>query len=119
MNKWKHCFELFGFDLIVDNSFNIYILEVNTNPGLEESSPLIKALVPRLIDDAFRLTIDDVFETVYKDESKSVFPVEGYDDKEIMWDLVVELDSDDEVCNSKKNEENSNVKGEKQEDIIN
>jgi len=37
-NKRKHCFELFGYDFILDEDFNIWLIEVNTNPCLEESS---------------------------------------------------------------------------------
>jgi len=65
MNSRKNCFELFGYDFIMDSNFNLYILEINTNPGIDDSSPLIKKIIPRMIDDAFRLTIDDLFETKY------------------------------------------------------
>jgi len=58
-------FEIFGYDFIMDSELNIYLLEINTNPGLEESSPLIKILVPRMLDDALRLTIDDICDTKY------------------------------------------------------
>jgi len=34
---------------------------VNTNPCLEESSALLKQLIPRMIDDALKLTLDVVF----------------------------------------------------------
>jgi hypothetical protein len=64
-NERTFSFEIFGYDFIMDSEFNIYLLEINTNPGLEESSPLIKILVPRMIDDALRLTIDDVCDTKY------------------------------------------------------
>lgn len=65
INERNFSFEIFGYDFIMDADFNIYLLEINTNPGLEESSPLIKILVPRMIDDALRLTIDDICETKY------------------------------------------------------
>jgi D-alanine-D-alanine ligase-like ATP-grasp enzyme len=35
-----------------------WLIEVNTNPCLEESSKLLKQLMPRMIDDAFKLTLD-------------------------------------------------------------
>jgi len=37
------------------------LVEVNTNPCLEESSKLLKTLIPRMLDDAFKLTLDKVF----------------------------------------------------------
>jgi len=64
-NERTFSFEIFGYDFIMDSEFNMYLLEINTNPGLEESSPLIKILVPRMLDDALRLTIDDVCNTKY------------------------------------------------------
>jgi hypothetical protein len=103
-NNRKYCFELFGFDFIIDKNLDVFLLEVNTNPGLEESSPLIKNLLPRMIDDALRLTIDDVFETKYnhyqdlgKENSNprnsyiSPYPVERYSDSENMWELVTDF----------------------------
>lgn len=61
LNKRENCFELFGYDFIVDTNFNVYLLEVNTNPGIEDSSPLISMLIPRMVDDMFRLTLDLIF----------------------------------------------------------
>ena len=84
----NNCFEIFGYDFILDKNFQPFLLEINTNPGLEESSPLIKMLVPRMIDDAFRLTIDEVFERYDKNKNKSKFKVEGYSDEENMWQYV-------------------------------
>ncbi len=90
----KDCFEIFGFDFFVDKDFNVFLLEVNTNPGLEESSNLIKMLVPRMIDDALRLTLDEAFDTKYSSEfdmlgDRSVlfspYPVNGYSDRDNLW----------------------------------
>lgn len=32
------CFELFGYDFIIDADYDLWLIEVNTNPCLEESS---------------------------------------------------------------------------------
>ena len=86
----KNCFEIFGYDFILDKDYNPFLLEINTNPGFEESSPLIKMLVPRMIDDAFRLTIDKLFERKENDQyrNKSKFHVDGYEDDENMWQKI-------------------------------
>ena len=87
MNR-KNCFEIFGYDFILDINFKPFLLEINTNPGLEESSPLIKMLVPRMIDDALRLTIDKSFDNSEgneKKKSRTKFHVDGYSDEENMW----------------------------------
>jgi hypothetical protein len=97
INNRKGCFEIFGYDFMFDVDLNPYLIEINTNPGLEISSPLISRLVPRLIDDALRLTIDEVFGTIYSsdryknDEYISPFHVDGYSDFENMFDLIVDL----------------------------
>ena len=106
----SYSFEIFGYDFIMDSDFNLYLLEINTNPGLEESSPLIKVLVPRMLDDALRLTIDEINETKYsfspcieenstninKNEDNknlyiSPFFVEGYSNTENLWEIVCDL----------------------------
>ena len=79
-----NCFEIFGCDFILDEKYKPYLLEININPGLEISSPLISKLVPRMVDDALKLTIDKKY---YKDrEEPSLYPVDGYDDGENMWE---------------------------------
>ena len=64
-NGKNYQFEIFGYDFMLDSEFNIYLIEINTNPGLEESSPWIKVIVPRMLDDALRLTLDQIFEPRY------------------------------------------------------
>ena len=94
----KNCFEIYGYDFILDTNFAPFLLEINTNPGLEESSPLIKMLVPRMIDDAFRLTIDKMFENGKNNGNdysnylnKSKFSVDGYSDEENMWQKIKKI----------------------------
>ena len=65
-HKRKHTFEMFGYDFILDEDFNVWLIEVNTNPCIEESSELLKVLLPRMIEDMLRITIDRVFPRIYK-----------------------------------------------------
>lgn len=55
------CFEVFGYDFILDQDFNQFLIEVNTNPCLEESSNLLKMLLPRMIEDMLKLTVDVIY----------------------------------------------------------
>ena len=88
-------FELFGYDFIVDNEYNPWLLEINNNPGLSISSPIIAKIIPRMMDDAFRLTIDKIFNTRYSHECfdknknyKSKFKLDGYNDNENIFEFL-------------------------------
>ena len=89
------CFEIFGYDFILDNDFRPWILEINNNPGLGISSPVIQKLVPRMFDDALRLTIDKVFDTKYSEECVdkdgkylSKYKLEGFTDEENVFEFM-------------------------------
>ena len=97
-NNLNYCFEIFGYDFMMDEDKNVYLIEINTNPGLEISSDIIAELVPRMIDDALLLTVDELFPTEYskeclneKGEYKSKYHVEGYENEENMWEFVIDL----------------------------
>ena len=93
----RGCYELLGYDFMFDENINPFLIEINTNPGLEISSPLISQLVPRMVDDCFRLTIDDVFGVKYKEDRfvdgkfVSPFHVDGYDDSENMFEKIADF----------------------------
>ena len=61
VNGRKECFEIFGYDFMVDSAFKVWLIEVNTNPAIDDCSPMLKAMIPRMLDDAFKLTIDKIF----------------------------------------------------------
>jgi len=84
--RQRNLFEIFGYDFIIDTDYNVWLIEVNTNPCLEESSFLLKSLLPRMIDDAFKLTLDKYFVRPKEYErSKIRYPVAGYDDNFNIW----------------------------------
>jgi hypothetical protein len=77
-------FEIFGYDFMLDQSFKPWLIEVNTNPSIELSSPLLAQLIPRMLDDAFKLTVDQIFK-----RPAPIGPhVEGYRDEDNMWELI-------------------------------
>jgi hypothetical protein len=45
-----------------DDEFKPYLIEVNTNPSLELSSPLLARLIPNMLDNAFRIVADPIFQ---------------------------------------------------------
>ena len=54
-NHRNNCFELYGFDIIVDNKLKAWLLEVNVCPSLSCSSPLDKRIKTSLISDIIHL----------------------------------------------------------------
>ena len=46
---------------MIDDEFKIYLIEVNTNPCLEISCPLLARIIPEVLDNTFRLVLDPIF----------------------------------------------------------
>ena len=58
----KHCFELYGLDIMIDADFKPWLLETNASPSFTGSTKADKDFKIKLIDDT--LTIVDA-EQVY------------------------------------------------------
>ena len=46
---------------MIDENFKVWLIEVNTNPCFELASPLLSKIIPQMLDNTFKLTIDSVF----------------------------------------------------------
>ncbi len=51
--KKTNTFEIYGLDFMLDEDFKVYLIEVNTNPALDLSSPLLARLIPSMLDNTF------------------------------------------------------------------
>ncbi len=91
LNSKVKYFEIFGYDFMIDCSKHMWLIEVNTNPCIELSNKWLSAIVPRMLDDAFKLTLDKLFVSKNKSRTeKSEYPVSGYQDEANMWELLSE-----------------------------
>lgn len=83
-------FELFGFDVMVDEAYNCWLIEANYVPGLtDEDSPYLKAYLDRMMDDLFKLTLDDMYPMPKNGTRKvSQYPFLHYPNNENLWKLV-------------------------------
>ncbi len=90
---------------MVDADYNVWLIEVNTNPCIEEPNDYMRSIVPRMLgkkqhiisnklDDAFKLTIDKLYVPTSKnykaEDTKNVdhyeeFPVDGMSNDESIW----------------------------------
>lgn len=57
----KFCFEIQGFDFMMDTNHKVWLIEANTNPCLDLSSSLLERLIPQMLSDLFQVTIDQMF----------------------------------------------------------
>ena len=92
--KFKFCYELLGYDFLIDKDFNVWLIEINTNPCLELSSKLLQTLIPRMLDDLLKLTLDKIFPPLQNISEKAPeknYSVEGYEDSELIWEKLCNL----------------------------
>lgn len=73
MRVTKHkgqCFEIYGFDVIIDDTFRPWLLEVNVAPSLSSSSPYDKKVKTTLLSDTMHLMGYNIFDRKKMDEER-------------------------------------------------
>lgn len=51
----NNCFEIFGYDILIDSDLKPWLIEVNLSPSLAAESPLDLTIKANLIADTFNL----------------------------------------------------------------
>ena len=54
----KKSFELLGYDYMVTDDFRPLLIEVNSNPCLELSCPLLGRIIPVVVNNVFKVSVD-------------------------------------------------------------
>ncbi|KAF5302280.1 hypothetical protein FQA39_LY10319 [Lamprigera yunnana] len=67
----RHCFECYGYDIIIDNQLKPWLIEVNASPSLTSTTANDRILKHKLIDNIFSL----------------ILPPSGYPD--VRWNKIV------------------------------
>lgn len=102
----QSCFEIFGLDFMIDTEMKVWFIEANSNPAITTGNSFLDQLIPRMLDDAFKLTVDKAFPMpkpgspyaeslgpeqygeMKKTFEDSVFPLENYKSSENVWSRV-------------------------------
>lgn len=54
----RNSFELFGYDFMVDNDLRPWLIEVNSSPAMDYSTPVTKRLVKMVLEDTVKVMVD-------------------------------------------------------------
>jgi hypothetical protein len=54
-------FEIFGLDFMIDRNFRPWLIEINTNPCLDCACPLLDRIIPYMVEQALKLSLDLVY----------------------------------------------------------
>ena len=106
-NFYNNCFELFGFDILIDENLNPWLMEVNLSPNLHYDSPIdlkIKGEMIAEIFDIIRIVPYDMRnENIYENNNKfkevnKLIKINELKDikfnkeiKEKIWDYIEEV----------------------------
>lgn len=52
------CFEVFGFDFMLDDKLNPYLLEVNMNPAMFLDTKTMTDMLPKFVSDCCNLAVE-------------------------------------------------------------
>ena len=69
----ENCFELYGFDILIDDNLNCWLMEVNLSPNLHFDAPIdlkIKGEMIAEIFDIIRIVPYDIRNEIYESNSK-------------------------------------------------
>jgi len=51
-------FELFGYDFMIDDQFNPWLIEINSSPSLGYSTEITEKLVKEVLEDTVKVVVD-------------------------------------------------------------
>lgn len=60
-DRRMNTFEIFGYDFMIDDMFQLQLIECNTNPCLEICCPLLARIIPNMVESALKLSVDPLF----------------------------------------------------------
>jgi hypothetical protein len=64
----RRYYELIGFDYMVDENFNTWLIEANTNPALNDKTSWGLEISPKILDETLHICVDSIFNKNYKEK---------------------------------------------------
>jgi len=53
----KHCFELYGFDVLIDEALKPWLIEINASPSLSTTTDNDRIMKTQVITDMFNIVV--------------------------------------------------------------
>lgn len=53
----RHCFEVYGFDILIDDNLKPWLIEVNACPSLSTTTEVDRILKTQVLNDAFNIVV--------------------------------------------------------------
>mmetsp|Transcript_19950 Transcript_19950/g.19988 ORF Transcript_19950/g.19988 Transcript_19950/m.19988 type:complete len:90 (-) Transcript_19950:2-271(-) len=58
LGRRQSSFEMFGYDLMIDENLQPWLIEINSSPAMDYSTPVTEVLVKEVLRDAVKVVID-------------------------------------------------------------
>jgi tubulin monoglycylase TTLL3/8 len=65
----KNSVELYGFDIMIDEDYNPWLIEINSSPAMDYSTPVTETLVKEVMEDTIKVIVDYNFASKKKKSS--------------------------------------------------
>lgn len=53
----RHCFEVYGFDILIEDNLKPWLIEVNACPSLSTTTEVDRVLKTQVINDTFNIVV--------------------------------------------------------------
>jgi len=62
LKQRRHCFELLGYDFIIDEDFRLWLLEVNNNPDISFNNNDHYTVIGHVINNSLKIALNPLLE---------------------------------------------------------